>query len=95
MQVYFLQQENLDEQLAHLRRRHKGFKLHQVQTAPPDEGYCTSPAGVHNVLQDPEYPPPAEGESEASPDAELEIKVFGQNVTSTGPPCSFCGFKGN
>ena len=29
-----------------------------------------------------------------SPDEELENNIFGQNVTKTGPPCSFCGFKG-
>ena len=54
VQVYFLQQENTHEHLAHLRRRHQGFKVNQLQEGPPDEGYSTSPAGVHNLLQDPE-----------------------------------------
>ena len=46
-----------DEHLAHLRRRHQGFKVQQLQEGPPDEGHSTSPAGVHNLLQDREYPP--------------------------------------
>ena len=58
VRVYFLQQEKKDEQRAHLRRRHQGFKVRQVQEAPPDEEYCTWPAGVHNLLQDPLYHPP-------------------------------------
>ena len=57
VQVYFLQQENTHEHLAHLRRRHQGFKVNQLQEGPPDEEYSTMPAGVHNLLQDPEYPP--------------------------------------
>ena len=96
VQVYFLQQEKTDEHVAHLRRRHQGFKVNQLQEGPPDQGYSTSPAGVHNLLQDPEYPPPAQGESDsppASPDEELEINIFGQKVTKTGPPCSSCNFK--
>ena len=32
--------------------------MNELQEGPPDEGYCTPPAGVHNLLQDPEYPPP-------------------------------------
>ena len=98
LHVYFLQQEDADEHLAHLRRRHQGFKVNQLQEGPPDEGYSTSPAGVHNLLQEPEYSSFAQGESDsppASPVEELEINIFGQNVTKTGPPCSFCGFKGH
>ena len=79
VQVYFLQQEKTDEHLAHLRRRHQGFKVNQLQEGPPDKGYSTSPAGVHNLLQDPEYPPTAQGESDsppASPDEELDIHFF-------------------
>ena len=94
VQVYL---ERKNEHLAHSRRHHQGFKVHQLQEDCPDEGYSTSPARVHILLQDPEYPPPAQRESDspqASPDKELEINVFGQNVTKTGPPCSFCGFKG-
>ena len=93
VQVYFLQHEKTDEHLAHLRRRHQGFKVNQLQEGPHVEGYSTSPAGVHNLLQDPGYPPPAQEESDsppASPDEELEINIFGQKVT-----CSFCGFKGH
>ena len=70
--------------------------MNRLQEGPPDEGYSSLPAGVHNLLQDPEYPPPAQGESDsppAPPDEELEINFFGQKVTKTGPPCSFCGFK--
>ena len=43
-------------------------------------------------------PPPVEGESGSpppSPDEELEINIFGQKVTKTGPRCSFCGFEGH
>ena len=58
--VHFLQQEKTDEHLAHLQGRHQGFKVQQLQECPPDEGYSSSPAGVHNLLQDPEYPPPAQ-----------------------------------
>ena len=29
-----------------------------LQEAPPHEGYSTSPTGVHNLLEDPESPPP-------------------------------------
>ena len=47
VQVYFLQQEKTDEHLAHLQRRHQGFKVNELQQGPPDEGYSTSPAGVH------------------------------------------------
>ena len=98
VQFYFLQQEKTDEHLAHLRRRHQGFKVNQLQEGPPHEGYSTLPAVVDNLLQDPEYPPPAQGESDsqpASPDEELEINIFEQKVTKTGPPCSFCGFNGH
>ena len=56
VQVYFLQQEKADEHVAHLRRRHQGSKVNQLQEGPLHEGYSTSPAGVHNLLQDPEYP---------------------------------------
>ena len=61
----------------------------QLQEGPPDEGYSTSPARVHNLLQDPEYPPSAQGESDsprASPDEELEINIFGQNVNQDCTP---------
>ena len=98
VQVYFLQQEKTEEHLAHLRRRHQRFKVNQLQEGPPDKGYSTSPAGVHNLLQDPEYPSPAQGESDsppASPDEELEINIFEQQVTKTGPPCSFFGLGGS
>ena len=57
VQVYFLQQEKTDEHLAHLRRRRQKLKVNQLQKVPPDEGYSTSPAGAHSLLQDPEYPP--------------------------------------
>ena len=43
-------------------------------------------------------PPSAQGESDspqACPDEKLEINIFGQKVTRTGSPCSFCGFKGH
>ena len=58
VQVYFLQQEKKGEHLADLWRRHQGFKVPQLQEGPPDEGHSTSPAGVHNLLQDRECPPP-------------------------------------
>ena len=98
VQVYFLQQEKTDEHLAHLRRRHQGFKVQHLQEGPPEEAHSTSPAKVHNLLQDPEYPPSAQRESDSRqtpPDEELERNIFGQNVTKTGPPCSFCDLKGH
>ena len=61
VRVYFLQQEKADEHLAHLRRRHQGFKVHQLQEGPRDDGYSILPARVHNVLQDSQYPPPCTG----------------------------------
>ena len=67
VQVYFLLQEKADEHLAGLRRRHQGFNVNRLQEGPPDEGYSTPPAGVHNLLQDPEYPPPAQGETLPGP----------------------------
>ena len=95
VQAYFLQQEKADEPLAHLRRRPQGFKVHQVQEGPVEEACSTSPARVHNLLQDPEYAPPAQRENDSSPvspDEGLEINMFGQKITKTGPLCSFCGF---
>ena len=58
VRVYFLQQEKTDEHLAHLRGRHQGFKVQQLQEGPVDKGYSISSAVVHNLLQDPDYPPP-------------------------------------
>ena len=40
--------------LAHLQRRHQGFRVQQLQEGPPDEGYSSWRAGVYNLLQDPE-----------------------------------------
>ena len=89
VQVYFLQQKKTDEHLAQLRRWHQGFKVQQLQEGPPDKGYSSSPAGVHNLLHDPEYPPLAQGESDsppASPDEELEINVLGKRSRRLDPP---------
>ena len=61
VQVYFLQQEKTDDHLAHLQTRHQGFKVNQLLEGPPEQGYSTPPAGVHSLLQDPEYPPPCTG----------------------------------
>ena len=72
--------------------------MQQLHEGPPDKVYSSSPAGFHNLLQDPDYPHPAQGESDSlpvSPDGQLEINFFEQKVTKTGPPCSFCAFKGN
>ena len=64
----------------------------------PRTSRCNSCRKVHNLLQDPEYPLSAQRESDspaAPPDEELEINTFRHKVTKTGPPCSFCGFKGH
>ena len=53
--------------------------MNQLREGPPDKGYSSSPAGVHNLLQDPEPPLPAQGERDsppAPPDEELEINTF-------------------
>ena len=61
LQVYFLQQEKTDEHLAHLRRRHQGFRVQQLQEDPRDEGYSSSLPGSTDCCRILSTPPPCTG----------------------------------
>ena len=90
VQVYFRQQEKTDKHLAHLRRLHQGYKVQQLQEGPPDEGYSSSPARVHSLLQDPEYPPPLHRERVTAHQRPLtrnwKSVFFGKESTRLDPP---------
>ena len=59
-----------------------------VDLSAPDPAWSDEPTQVHRVTEDSVPPPPSSGVTPALDDEELEVNIFGQKVTKTGPTCS-------